>query len=125
MTGVLPHRPLESIMDWRDDTHSPLDERPPHPRPARRPRPVVPAIKNLDFESIGARIPAGLVAASPTLMMVAAEDVCWRVARDALRAARPSRLRRRAYASWHAKMRGLDDKRERLRVLVDESLAAF
>jgi hypothetical protein len=112
-------------MDWLDDTYSPLDEQPPHPRHARRPRHATPDVENVAFESIGARIPAGLVAASPTLMMVAAEDVCWRIARDALRAARPSRLRRRAYASWDAKMRRLDEKRERLRILVDESLAAF
>ena len=112
-------------MDWLDDTHPPLDEQPHRPRPARRPRLAVPDVANLDFESVGARIPAALVAASPTLMMVAAEDICWRVSRDALRAARPSRLRRRAYAAWYAKMRSLDEKRERLRVLVDESLAAF
>ncbi|HEV3171185.1 MAG TPA: hypothetical protein VGZ32_12625 [Actinocrinis sp.] len=112
-------------MDWLDGTHLPLDEQPHHPRAARRPRLAAPNVENVDFESIGARIPAALVAASPTLMMVAAEDVCWRIARDALRAARPSRLRRRAYAAWYAKMRSLDEKCERLRILVDESLAAF
>jgi len=80
---------------------------------------------NLDFEAAGTRIPAGVVVQSPTLMMVAIEDVCWRVAMDTLRAAQPSRLHRRAYAAWHAKVRCLDEKRERLRSLVDETLAAF
>lgn len=80
---------------------------------------------NLDFEAAGTRIPAGVVAQSPTLMMVAIEDVCWRVAMDTLRAAQPSRWHRRAYTAWHAKVRCLDEKRERLRNLVDETLAAF
>lgn len=78
---------------------------------------------NMRFESIGTKIPTALVADSPTLMVAAVEDVCWQVARDAWRAARPSRLRRRAYRAWMAQYASLAEKRDRLRRMVDEALA--
>jgi hypothetical protein len=78
---------------------------------------------NLCFESIGSRIPTALVTDSPTLMVAAVEDMCWQVARDAWRAARPSRLRRRAYRAWIAQYASLAEKRDRLRRMVDEALA--
>jgi hypothetical protein len=78
---------------------------------------------NLCFESIGSRIPTALVADSPTLMVAAVEDMCWQVARDTWRAARPSRLRRRAYRAWMAQYASLAEKRDRLRRMVDEALA--
>jgi hypothetical protein len=78
---------------------------------------------NMRFESIGTRIPTALVADSPTLMVAAVEDMCWQVARDAWRAARPSRLRRRAYRAWTAQYSSLAEKRDRVRRMVDEALA--
>ena len=78
---------------------------------------------NLCFESIGSRIPTAVVADSPTLMVAAVEDMCWQVARDSWRAARPSRWRRRAYRTWMAQYASLADKRDRLRRMVDEALA--
>ena len=78
---------------------------------------------NLCFESIGSRIPTAVVADSPTLMVAAVEDMCWQVARDSWRAARPSRWRRRAYRAWVAQYASLADKRDRLRRMVDEALA--
>lgn len=78
---------------------------------------------NLCFESIGSKIPTAVVADSPTLMVAAVEDMCWQVARDSWRAARPSRLRRRAYRTWMAQYASLADKRDRLRRMVDEALA--
>lgn len=80
---------------------------------------------NLRFESVDARIPAAAVAQSPTLLVVAIEDVCWRVAMDACRARRPHRWHRRAYAAWTAQARSLEDKRDRLRELVHDELLAW
>jgi len=77
---------------------------------------------NLRFESLGARIPAAFVGQSATLMVVAVEDVCWQLAMDSWRSARPRRWRRRSYATWRAQVLRLEDKRERLRSLVDEAL---
>jgi len=114
-------------MDSPDEIRPAVASQPGRGRPRHKaaPRPPEDDGWNLDFEAAGTRIPAGVVVQSPTLMMVAIEDVCWRVAMDTLRAGQPSRLHRRAYAAWHAKVRCLDEKRERLRNLVDETLAAF
>lgn len=77
---------------------------------------------NLRFESIGARIPAAMVAKSPTLLKAAVEEVCWRVAMDAWLAARPRRWRLRAYAAWSAQRVELERIREQLRRLVEAEL---
>ncbi|MGH6656219.1 MAG: hypothetical protein ACRDVE_13565 [Actinocrinis sp.] len=77
---------------------------------------------NLRFETLGTRIPAVLVAKSPTLIRAAAEEVCWRIAMDAWRAARPHRWRRRAYAAWAAQKGELEKRREQLRRLVEAEL---
>lgn len=114
-------------MEWPDETRPAVASRPGRGRlrPKAAARTAEGVGWNLDFESAGTRIPAGVVIQSPTLMMAAIEDVCWRVAMDTLQATQPSRWRRRAYAAWHAKVRCLDEKRERLRSLVDETLADF
>ncbi len=77
---------------------------------------------NLRFESINARIPAAMVAKSPTLLRAAVEEVCWRVAMDSWMAARPRRWRRRAYAAWSAQRAELEKIREHLRRLVEDEL---
>ena len=77
---------------------------------------------NLRFESIGTRIPAAMVAKSPTLLSAAVEEVCWRVAMDAWLAARPRRWRVRAYAAWSAQRAELERIREQLRRLVEAEL---
>lgn len=77
---------------------------------------------NLRFESIGARIPAAMVAKSPALLSAAVEEVCWRVAMDAWLAARPRRWRLRAYAAWSAQRAELERIREQLRRLVEAEL---
>ncbi|HEY3868968.1 MAG TPA: hypothetical protein VGM10_11485 [Actinocrinis sp.] len=89
----------------------------------RRARGVPQDIWNLRFELLGTYIPAGRVAESPTLLVIAAEEVCWRIARDTLAAARPALWRRRARAQWRAQRRGLEQKRQRLRVLAEKTLA--
>ncbi len=77
---------------------------------------------NPSFETFGTRIPTSVMAKSPTLLMAAVEEVCWRVSMDAWLAARPRRWRRRAYAVWAAQLADLELKRERLRCLVDAEL---
>lgn len=79
---------------------------------------------NLHFESARTAIPAGLVKDSPTLLVAAVEDVCWRVATDGWIARRPHRWRRRAYAAWRAQSEWLEQKRQRLTAMVDDALAA-
>jgi len=77
---------------------------------------------NLHFESVGTSIPAAMVAKSPTLLMAAVEEVCWRFSMDACLAGRPRRWRRRAYAVWAAQLADLEAKRQRLRLLVEAEL---
>ena len=77
---------------------------------------------NVSFESFGTRIPSSVVAKSPTLLMAAVEEVCWRVSMDAWLAGRPRRWRRRAYAAWAAQLADLEEKREKLRILVEAEL---
>jgi len=79
---------------------------------------------NLRFASIGAHIPAAVVADCPTLLVVAVEDMCWQLAMDSWRAAKPGRRHRRAYTAWQAQYQQLQDKRARLQALVDEALTA-
>lgn len=79
---------------------------------------------NLRFESAGTTVPAGLVKDSPALLVAVVEDVCWQAAAEGWRARRPHRWRRRAYAAWRAQSDWLDQKRERLSVMVDDALAA-
>jgi hypothetical protein len=95
------------------------------PRLRRSARRSVGESWNLRFESADTRVPAAIVGQCPSLLVAAVEDVCWRVAMDACRAARPVRWRRRAYAAWAAQLRGLEEKRERLRSLVEEELLAW
>jgi hypothetical protein len=79
---------------------------------------------NLSFESFGTRIPSSVVEKSPTLLMAAVEEVCWRVSMDSWLAARPRRWRRRAYAAWAAQLADLEEARRRLRSLVEAELLA-
>jgi hypothetical protein len=94
-------------------------------RPRRRSRRARAEERNLNFESADTRVPAAVVGQSPTLLVAAVEDVCWRVAMDACRASRPGRWHRRAYAAWAEQRRVLEQKRERLRSLVEDELLAW
>lgn len=79
---------------------------------------------NLRFESAGTSVPAALVQDSPTLLVAAVEDLCWRVATEGWLARRPHRWHRRAYCAWRAQAQWLDQKRLRLTGMVDDALAA-
>ncbi len=80
---------------------------------------------NLQFESVGVRVPVAMVADSPTLLVVAVEDVCWHVAMEQCRSSRPHRWHRRAYAAWVAQRGRLEQKRDRLRLLIDEQVVGW
>lgn len=79
---------------------------------------------NLRFESVGTTVPAGLVNDSPALLVAAVEDICWQAATEGWRARRPHRWRRHAYAAWRAQSDWLDEKRQRLSIMIDDALAA-
>lgn len=79
---------------------------------------------NLPFESIGARIPATMVAKSPALLRAAVEEICWQVAVQGWLAARPRRWRRRAYGAWAGQLKELELWREQLRRLVEAEVLA-
>ena len=78
---------------------------------------------NLRFEAAGTSVPAALVQDSPTLLVAAVEDICWRVAAEGWLARRPHRWHRRAYAAWRAQSQWLEEKRSRLAGMVDDALA--
>ncbi len=71
------------------------------------------------------RVPTAMVADSPTLLVVAIEDVCWQVAMQQCRSSRPHRWHRRAYAAWAAQRERLEQKRDRLRLLIDEQVLGW
>jgi phage terminase large subunit-like protein len=78
---------------------------------------------NLRFDAVGTAVPAAVVCDSPTLLVAAVEDVCLRFAEEDWRARRPHRWHRRAYAAWRAQSEWLEQKRNRLSLLIDSGLA--
>ncbi len=112
---------MDSPANRRPVTGNPPVHSPSHRRRRTRQEPKNPW--NLRFDSLGTHIPATVVADSPTLLVVAIEDVCWRLAMDNWRAQRPPRWHRTAHRAWQARYQQLDDKRERLQALADEALA--
>ncbi|HET9170730.1 MAG TPA: hypothetical protein VFN97_14935 [Actinospica sp.] len=100
-----------------------------HDRPRRRlvPRRAKtkpPVIRDLLISSADIRVPALIVRDSPTLMVAAVEDLCWRLALVDSDRRRPRRWRRSALAAWRAERRLIEDKRARIRSMVDESVHA-
>ncbi len=78
---------------------------------------------NLRFDAVGTTVPAAVVRDSPTLLVAAVEDVCWRFAEEDWLARRPHRWHRGAYAAWRAQREWLEQKRARLSSLIDDGLA--
>lgn len=113
-------------MNEKSNTHHSVGT---HPRDSRRSwRPWRRAAEpgegwNLRFESAGTAVPAALVKDSPTLLVAAVEELCWRVATEGWRARRPHRWQRRAYAAWRGQADWLEQKRLRLADMVDDALA--
>lgn len=95
-------------------------------RPVRRGRPSARAFRrsgNLGLESCGLQVPMGLAAKSPTLLVVAVEDLCWRLAMDAWRARRPRPWQLRRRAAWRAERTVLKAKQQRLSAMANQELA--
>ena len=65
-----------------------------------------------------AHVPAAAVTRSPTLLVVALEDIHSRIAM-ASKSRRPHRWHRRAYTAWAAQDHRQEDKHERLHDLVN------
>jgi hypothetical protein len=77
---------------------------------------------NLRLRSCGLEVPLGLAAGSPTLLVVAVEDLCWQLAMDAWRARRPKPWHPRRRAAWHAEQAVLTAKRLRLTIMAKQEL---
>jgi hypothetical protein len=77
---------------------------------------------NLRLASVATRIPVATLVQSPTLLVVAVEDVCWQSAVEWTRARRPRRWHRAAYRAWLEQLQRLDDKRGRLQELAKDEL---
>jgi hypothetical protein len=69
---------------------------------------------NLTLVSAGTGVPLRLAAESPTLMVAAVEDLCWRLAVEDLQTRRPRRWHRRASAAWRDEQARLEAKRSRI-----------
>jgi hypothetical protein len=78
---------------------------------------------NIRLESCGYQVPLGLAANSPTLLVVAVEDLCWRLAMDAWQARRPKPWQLRRRAVWRAERVVLTDKQQRLKAMAKQELA--
>lgn len=77
---------------------------------------------NVTFASLSLSLPTSVVEHSPTLMVVAVEDACLRFAIADWAKHRPSRTDSVAMARWLAQRRLFEEKRDRLRSLVEEAI---
>jgi len=92
--------------------------------PKRRRKSAVRSACNLSFDSAAANVPIAIVSDSPTLMVAAVEDLCWRLAVQDWSEREPPRADREAHAAWKSEAKRFNDKRGRVRQLVDEALMA-
>jgi hypothetical protein len=90
----------------------------------RRRGPFAPAAWNLSFTSSATNVPFAIVQDSPTLMVAAVEELCWRMAVQDWAEREPPRRDRRRYAAWRSEARCHHEKRERIRAMVDEAVQA-
>jgi hypothetical protein len=73
------------------------------------------------LQSAGTSLPVGFLD-SPSVAMLAVEDLCWEAALEDWRHRRPSRWRLRARVVWEAEGARLGAKADRLRDLATEVL---
>jgi hypothetical protein len=81
------------------------------------------ASQNLVLVSAGTGVPLRLAAESPTLMLLAVEDLCWQLAVADLAARRPRRWRRDERATWREDRSRLEAKRARLAAMAQEAIS--
>lgn len=79
---------------------------------------------NLTFESVGAEVPLAIVEHSPTMLVAAVEDLCWRLGVQSWSEREPARADHRAHSAWKAEARRFDEKSARIQEMVDEALMA-
>jgi hypothetical protein len=111
----------------------PYTTRPLPPRRPRRPRttgfPMAwrrrkhPGAANLRLVSAGTGVPAKLAAESPTLMVLAVEDLCWQLGVAELEGRRPHFWRRAEHAAWAEEQARWEAKRVRLAAMAHEAIA--
>lgn len=107
----------------------------PVPRPGPGPRPQKPAADgqqrhraqhpakptwNLRLESVGSNVASRFLTESPSVVVLAVEDLCWQAATEDWRHRRPHWWRRKSLAAWRAEGARLDAKAARLRELADD-----
>ena len=80
---------------------------------------------NLAFDSAATSVPVAIVQDSPTLLVAAVEDLCWRLAVQDWSAREPQRSDKDGHAAWQSEARRFNDKRARIQKMVDDALMAF
>jgi hypothetical protein len=75
---------------------------------------------NLHLESADTDVDARFLNVSPSVAMIAVEDLCWQAATEDWRRRRPPWWRTRARAVWHAEGAQLAAKADRLRDLAGQ-----
>lgn len=96
-------------------------------RPRLMPRRVTrksPEARDLLIAGAGVRMPALIVRDSPTLMVAAVEDLCWRLGLEDWTRRKPPLWHQAARATWRDEHRRLEEKRSRIRSMIDESAYA-
>jgi len=66
---------------------------------------------NLSFDSAATSVPVGIVEGSPTLLVVAVEDLCWRLAVQDWCSREPQLSDKDGHAAWQSEARHFNDKR--------------
>jgi hypothetical protein len=100
-------------------THAPLVR---FPSRKRRRESAAIASRNLVLISAGTGVPALQAAESPTLLMLAVEDLCWQLAVAESETRRPAVWHRAARAAWAHEQARLSDKRKRLAAMAREAI---
>jgi hypothetical protein len=101
------------------------DREPPersHPGPAGAASPAGPEVWNLRLESVGSNLPVGLLDGSPSVAVLAVEDLCWEAAVEDWKRRRPPRWRIRSRAAWEAEGAWLAARSDHLKRLAAEVL---
>ena len=107
----------------------PVPQPGPEPRPQNRtgstqqqhrPQHTTQPSWNLHLESIGSNVAGRFLTESPSMMVLAVEDLCWQAATEDWKHRRPHWWRVRARAAWVAEGAHLEAKAARLHELADD-----
>ncbi|HET9172737.1 MAG TPA: hypothetical protein VFN97_25145 [Actinospica sp.] len=81
-------------------------------------------MSDLLFGACKANVPVAILRDSPILMVAAVEDLCWRLALLDCSEHEPPRYERARHRAWKQESARIEDKRRRVRAMVDEALMA-